>query len=147
MEDDPIEDPETPATVQDHSSDTSTSLSSGSVLSRHIFNLEVRLRRLQEAFVHTQDTVSWLEDKIDNLQHQQRDVESDILALQVAVARLSERLGQVEEKLVLAEHNNNVLGREIEHRSAQQILQNIALANLSRRLAQVERILAAPPLN
>ena len=88
-----------------------------------------------------------MEDKIDNLQHQQRDVESDILALQVAVARLSERLGQVEEKLVLAEHNNNVLGREIEHRSAQQILQNIALANLSRRLAQVERILAAPPLN
>ena len=51
-------------------SQESSSPSSSSILSRRIYNLEVRLRNLRNSFTQTQDTVSFLEGKIENLQQQ-----------------------------------------------------------------------------
>ena len=74
-------------------------------------------------------------------------MEADAAALQLALARHTERLGRVEEKILVAEHSQAGINHQLEQCAAQNTLQGIALARLSRRLANVEQVLTASRLN
>ena len=133
-------------------SEASSSLSSQSLLSRHLFAtsnmvtvLEGHISNLQEE-LRRQD-LAFLQDRVDNLEAQRNSIDQDICQLRVLIELLSARVGQSEEQLRVAEALYSQLNRASEQQAALASLFSIALARLSRRVDNIERVLQSNRLD
>ena len=129
-------------------SSSESQASSQSLLSRHIYRLELQQRRFRQELEQLglvartrQDDLSFLQDQVANLEEQQRGLDQDLCQLRVLVELLSQRLGQCEEQLRVAEALNSQLGQASEEHAARNSVTAIALARLSRRVDNLERVL------
>ena len=133
-------------------SDASSSVSSQSLISRHLFATSNRVTRLEGHIANLQEELrrqdlAFLQDRVDNLEAQRNSVDQDICQLRVLIELLSARVGQSEEQLRVAEALYNQLNLASEQQAALASLFSIALARLSRRLDNIERILQANRLD
>ena len=136
----------------DSSSDSQAS--SQSLLSRHIYHLELQQRRFRQELEQLglltrtrQEDLAFLQDQVTNLEDQRRGLDHDICQLRVLVELLSNRLGQCEEQLRVAEALNGQLGQASEEHAARNSVTAIALARLSSRVDNIERVLRANHLD
>ena len=133
-------------------SDASSSVSSQSLISRHLFATSNRVTRLEGQITNLQEELrrqdlAFLQDRVDNLEAQRNSVDQDICQLRVLIELLSARVGQSKEQLRVAEALYNQLNLASEQQAALASLFSIALARLSRRLDNIERILQANRLD
>ena len=134
-------------------SSSESQASSQSLLSRHIYRLELQQRRFRQELEQLglvtrtrQEDLAFLQDQVTNLEDQRRGLDQDICQLRVLVELLSARLGQCEEQLRVAEALNSQLGQASEEHAARNSVTSIAVARLSRRVDDIERVLRASHL-
>ena len=121
----------------------SSSPSSGSLVSRHVYAIQRELTQLQAKVCDLQDQVSFHQDRVENLETQLRALEQDH-------SDLTDRLGSLEgsNAILLQRVRRGEEGLRASERARDQIAaifaaryehQQISIANLSRRLQDVER--------
>ena len=116
-------------------SDSESSASSQSLLSRHLFATSNKVTALETQVRNLSDTVAFQEDKINNLEHQHRSLELSVRQLQASHDGLSQQVLALEAELQAA---RNVLT----FRGAEAVTQGVAIARVSRRVEAVERVLS-----
>ena len=134
-------------------SSSESQASSQSLLSRHIYRLELQQRRFRQELEQIgllvrppQEALAFLQDQVANLEDQRRGLDQDICHLRVLVELLSQRLGQCEEKLRVAEALHSQLTQASQEQAARASVTAIAVARLSRRVEDLERVLRASHL-
>ena len=135
-------------------SSSESQASSQSLLSRHIYRLELQQRRFRQEFEQLglltrtrQEDFTFLQEQVANLEEQRRGLDQDLCQLRVLLELLSARLGQCEEQLRVAEALQSQLGQASEEHAARNSVTSIALVRLSRRVEAIERVLRANRLD
>ena len=135
-------------------SSSESQASSQSLLSRHIYRLELQQRRFRQEFEQLglltrtrQEDFTFLQEQVANLEEQRRGLDQDLCQLRALLELLSARLGQCEEQLRVAEALQSQLGQASEEHAARNSVTSIALARLSRRVEAIERVLRANRLD
>ena len=135
-------------------SSSESQASSQSLLSRHIYRLELQQRRFRQEFEQLglltrtrQEEFTFLQEQVSNLEEQRRGLDQDLCQLRVLLELLSARLGQCEAQLRVAEALHSQLGQASEEHAVRNSVTSIALARLSRRVEAIERVLRANRLD